>query len=316
MKPLHRNFLLSFFFISLLLIFTQNSRDGKLFFPRVEGTSIAQGALQELLKKSQERIAKNPDDLKALVDSGVAYFFMGPEHYADSLNAFNSAWRSGAFDKRIFYYSGILYENLSLFTESQKQYERFLRHEPKDREIQLRLARLLFRMGQWDDSIRTYQRFIKENEKDVASLINLGLAFQKKYELKQQKKALPQTSSKGKKKSLADQSKPADHWELHQAIFYLEQAAKLQPALPKGIYLSLAVLYFEKGDWQSTGSACESELKASPNEKETLFLLSSAYEQMRQLDKSLEICAKLLESDPQNKSLKRKIKSLKSKLKK
>lgn len=312
-----RNFLLALLLIVLLLSLTDKFSNDDFFFPRLGERSPSQESLPARLKKSEERFAQNPDDLKALVDRGVIYFLMGTEHTADALNAFNAAWRAGAFDKRIFYYSGILYENLSLFTESEKQYERFLKHEPGDREIRLRLARLLFRMGKWDDSISHYQKFIRENPNDTTALINLGLSYQKRYELKSQQKASPQQSQSSRKtKSKATEEKPKEVPDINAAINYLEQAKSLQPNLPEGIYASLAKLYLEKGDWEKSVAACESELKMNPNQTEALKLLTAAYENANQKEKALEIYLKLLEKDPQNKSFKQKVKALKSQLKK
>ena len=55
---------------------------------------------------------------------------------------------------------------------------------------------------------------------------------------------------------------------------------------------------------------------SSKDQKEALQILSNSYEKLGQKDKVLETSLKLLEKDPQNRSLKQKIKSLKSKLSK
>jgi tetratricopeptide (TPR) repeat protein len=224
-----------------------------------------------------------------------------------------SAWRAGAFDKRIFYYSGVLYENLSLFEESRRQYERFLKHEPADREIQMRLARLLFRMGKWKDSIGYYRKFVEKNPKDLTSLINLGLAHQRQHETDSGEKSR-KTSPKEKK----DGPSPGggDLSDLKQAISFLERAAELEPNLPPGIHLTLAKLRYEEGSWERSASSCLSELKTSPDDRETLKLLSLSYEKMNDEKKLLETYLKLQDLDPQSGALRQKVKALRSKLKK
>lgn len=242
---------------------------------------------------------------------------MGPEHYADSLNTFNTAWKAGAFDKRIFYYSGILYEDLSLFEEALKQYERFLRHEPNDREIRLRLARLLFRMDKWDDTIVQYENFTRKNPRDFTAMLNLGLAYEKKYEksvLENKKKPKIRPTQTGKSASADEKSK--NEADLNKAIFYIEEALKIQPDVNDGIYLNLAKLYFERGDWDKSVSTAQFELKKSTDNKEILQILTLSYEKLNQKEKTLETAMLWFEKDPQNKFLKQKIKSLKLQLKK
>lgn len=278
-------------------------QDRQLFFPRAGKNPGSEKSLIRRLKKAEEYLSNHPGDLKSLADRGVIYYHMGPEHYADSLNSFNSAWRAGAFDRRIFYFSGILYEDLSLFEEAKKQYERFLKHEPGDREVHLRLSRLLFRMEQWDESIESYKALVGKNGKDVTSLTNLGLAHQKRSEIIL------------KKKKISEEEKALVQADVIQAVDYFERASKIEPSLPEEIYLTLAKLYFYKEDWKNAALVCESEFQKDPGQKEILKILSLSYEKMNQKDKALEICTKWLEIEPQNSALKQKIRSLKSQLK-
>lgn len=243
--------------------------------------------------------------MKSLVDKGVIYFMKGPAFISDSLNAFNAAWQSGALDKRIFYYSGILYENLSLFEEAQRQYERFLRHERGDREIRLRLARLFFREGKWDDAISSYQEIAGENQKDVTALINCGLAYAKKFDAMIQEK-----------KKVADKENEEISACIQEGIYYLESASKIQTDLPEGVYLALAKLYWKKEDFEKTVSACNAELKISTNTIEPLQILGNVYEKLNQKENALETYTTLSEKMPQNNSYKSKIKILKKQLQK
>lgn len=279
------------------------TRKNEVFFPRLTDKPPSPQSLEGRLKRADERLAKDPDDLQTVVDRGVVYFEMGPDHYADALNAFNAAWQAGVFDERIFYYSGILYENLSFFDEAQRQYERFLRHEPDDREIRLRLARLLFRMGKWDDAVARYQEFLQENDKDVTALINCGLAEQKKIEL-----------ASGPKVRLSADDRAKLESERDQAISYLENAAKLQPDLPAGVYGALAKLQAAQGNWPGAAASCEAELRKSPDDAEILAILAQADEKTNQPQKALEAYGRLAQKKP-TAALNRKIRALKKQLK-
>ena len=311
MNRFFRNLVLATLAVLLLVSFynVRHKNSGGGYFPRLGSPAPSDESLASRLKSAEAGLAKNPDDLKALVDKGVVYFQMGPDHYADSLNSLNAAWRSGAFDTRIFYYSGVLYENLSLFEESERQYERFLKHEPQDREIQLRLARLLFRMGRWKDSVVYYEKLLAHNPKDLTCLINLGFAHQKQYEADKDK-----VKSGQLKKDQIQAVQAEGQASLDQAVSYLERASQIEPDLPQGVYLSLSKLYFDKGELEKSVSAGESELKGNAGDKETLQVLAQGYEKLDQKEKTLEILLRLQEGDPENRSYRQKIKTLRTKL--
>ncbi len=250
-------------------------------------------------------LAKNPKDLTALVNRGVVFFEMGQDHYSDALNALTQARRDGAIDRRVFYYLGVLYEDLSVFDEAEKQYARFLNNEPGDREIRLRLARLLFRMGKWDSAIEHYHMLLEQNPKDVTTLVNLGLAHQLRY------KAEAAVSGKNK-------MSPSDlNGLLEQGIKHLEAARVLDPNLSKGVFLALAQMYAAQNKWEESASAAKSELEKYPGEnvKDSYQSLSAAYEKLKQNENLLHALEAWAAADPKNSTLPRKIKSLKKLLK-
>lgn len=298
-----RFFLLSLFVVALFLALTF-FRKSEPFFPRLGSPQLPSQDLERLLEKSDSILQKNPNDLSALVDKGVVYYAMGPDHYSESLNTLNAAWRQGAFDKREFYYLGLLYENLSLFDEAEKQYERYLKHESNDREIKLRLARLLFRMGKWQECINQYEGLVQENPNDVTSLINLGLAYQKKFE------AESEVKGKNKLSTAQIQEFPA------QGAAYLEKAAAIDPNLAKGIYLALAKMLAAQGRWDQAAVSAQAELDKYSLEggKAPLEILAQCYEKLNEKPKLMETYQKLLELDPKNSHLKRKINALKKSL--
>lgn len=304
MKRFRSLFAVGFLILVCCLAYDYFDRSPLANFPRA-GAVLSSRQIDSKLKKAEQKLEKTPNDLRALVDKGVYCYFKGPDHIADALNAFNSAWQLGALDMRIFYFSGILYENLSLFEEAQRQYERFLRHEPSDREIQLRLARLLFRMGKWDEAIDAYQELASDNPKDVTALVNCGLAYGKRLEeLKRDKKK-------------ANEQEPGDlQVYVQEGIRCLESASRLQADLPEGIYLALAKLYQENGNFEKVISACQSEIQKSTGAAESLQILGNAYEKLNQQDKALETYVRLSELSPRNNAVQSKIRSLKRQINK
>jgi len=278
MKKLIFFAVLAFLFASAYF-YTRSSP--KNFFPRLSASGISPGKLEKILQQTDESLQKNPADLQALVDRGVVHFHMGPEFYDESHDELSEAWRSGAFDTRIFYYLGILYENLSVFEEAQKQYRRFLNHEPQDLEIRLRLARIEFHMKNWQEAIDQYQKLVLENPKDVTSILNLGLAYQFLYKM--------ESSKKGKDRAGNDKIGKL----LNQAILNLESARNLNPELPKGISLALAEVYVSSGIWDKAALAAEFEISKYPGESDKIVynILAQAYKKLNRKEDLQRITA-------------------------
>ena len=303
----HLKRLITFSILALIVILGLYfiCRPKKVFFPRLGGNAPAPEKLERIARKSEAAIAANPQDLTAAVDLGVARYHLGPDHYAKSYNALSRAWTQGAFDERIFYYLGLLNENLSNFYEAEKQYLRFLNHEPRDREIQLRLARLEFRMGNWEKSIEQYKRLADRNPKDVTSLINLGLAYQS------QVKAEAADKSKNRKPDSEIQN------HLDQGIAYLEKARDADPSLAKGLFLSLAQMYLEKEQWDKAQTAAQAELIQYPGENdiEAYRALALSFEKQNRKETLLDTYQKWERIDPANPGIPRKIRQLKRDLK-
>ncbi len=303
MNPVFRRSIVVALALGLIVFFAQRLLNNQ-FFPRLNEPPPSESKLRSLLKNKEEDLSKNPNDLESLVDRGVVYYWMGPDHYADALNSLNAARKGGAFDERIFYYSGVLYENISLFEEAQRQYERFLNHEPDDHEIRLRLARLLFRMDKWDESISRYLSMIEENGKDLTSIVNCGLAYQKKAELIQSKKAKLAPEEASEVGKLED-----------QAVIYLERARSLSAELPEGVMFTLSKLYYRKKDWQKATQTAETEVQRDSNAPALLEILAVGYENLNQNEKALDFYVKLSAAAPKNSTAKNKIKNLKKLLK-
>ena len=271
----------------------------------MSGPEIPRSKLERIVEKSLKSIENNPSDLTARVDMGVAHFHMGPEFYDEALNELSDAWAGGAFDERIFYYLGVLYENITVNEEAEKQYRRFLNHHPDDREILLRLARLLFRQGHWEQAVEQYSKLAEKTPKDSTSLVNLGLAYQARHKT--------ESALKGK-----DRMTDAEiSGFLNQGIARLEQAKTLSPDLSRGIHLALAEMYAASEEWEKSLQAAGNELLKYPGAADTaaLALQAQALQKLNRNEELLNTYEKWAAADPKNRSLPGKISALKRKLK-
>ena len=110
------------------------------------------------ISQAQLRLKNNPEDLKALVSLGIDYFQQGPHFYPQGINTLEKARSLGALDSRIFYYRGLMYQNLGFYPFALKEYQRYLRNFPDDEDIRQREAKLLFQAGRYNDALAEYQR--------------------------------------------------------------------------------------------------------------------------------------------------------------
>lgn len=134
------------------------------------------------VSQAQLRLKNNPEDLKALVSLGIDYFQQGPNFYPQGINSLEEARSLGALDPRIFYYRGLMYQNLGFYPFALKEYQRYLRNFPNDEDIRQREAKLLFQAGRYNDALSEYQRLSYFSPKDPVIKENLAICLWKNHE--------------------------------------------------------------------------------------------------------------------------------------
>ncbi len=88
-------------------------------------------------------LTSHPEDFNAWSQLAIAYYYKGPESYADGLNAIEKARALGATSESLFYYAGVMDEAVGLPDYAANELSKYLRHHPDDYETQIRLANLL-----------------------------------------------------------------------------------------------------------------------------------------------------------------------------
>jgi tetratricopeptide (TPR) repeat protein len=206
------------------------SRSGN--FPRRESEFLSVETLDRRLERAAQRLKADPDDIKAMVESGVLLFQKGKDFYPDAINDLDDAWEHGALDARIFYYMGVMYQEEGLYRDATKQYMMFLRNRPNDEEVRLLAAKLLYQSGQFEDAAAQYRELQKRRSQDTVVRENLALSLQalKRYdEAKSQLQALEALG-------------PAEERRAH---FYLGQIASEQGDFREAMRQYLAVMPLE-----------------------------------------------------------------------
>src|SRR5581483_7003288 len=102
------------------------------------------------------------------------------DYYPDAINELHDAWNGGSPDVRIFYYSGVMYQQLGLYPKAIEQYQRFLRNRPDDAEVRLLMAKLLYQSGRKEDideATAQYQQLRKRLPRNPIVAENLALCL-------------------------------------------------------------------------------------------------------------------------------------------
>lgn len=224
--------ILSFVYLTFAIftVFKFTKSDNRLHAYNVG--EIPLNKIDKIINLSEERKSENSEDIRAMIDLGLAYYQKG--QYAESLNNLHRAYELGGQDIRIFYCSGLIYDRLNLNDYAAREYERYLRNKPNDFAIRLKLGNLYFRINQLDSAIDQYEIAYSLKPKDITVLFNLALAYQKK--------------------GLWDESEKM--WQ-----FLLRQNRRLPP---EGYYY-LGELFYHRGKIDKAKEFYNIELKYNPN---------------------------------------------------
>src|SRR3989344_4499912 len=117
---------------ALSFLFSYRHQNASLFFPRDPSDFSSQRNLGRIVEQVQRELEKDPENIQALIRMGITHYQMGKEHYLDALNELEHARELGAVDPRIFYYLGVMYQEVGLYSYAIPELERFLRNFPED----------------------------------------------------------------------------------------------------------------------------------------------------------------------------------------
>lgn len=236
--------------------------------------SLSPPHLDASIAEAQEILKGNPEDLRALTRLGILYFQKGPESYPQAINELEDARSLGALDPRIFYYLGLMYQNLGFYPFAIEQYQRYLRNFPQDKDIREREAKLLYQAGRYAEASSEYQRLNFSFSKDPVIEENLGLSL---WKLKDSDRA---ADIFRKLEASAPQTAKRDQFYLGEIAFdkkdyekALGHFLKSVPAQGEDVGISAHDLYFplatsfqKLGDYARSEKAWEEVLTADSHD--------------------------------------------------
>ncbi len=197
------------------------------------------------VSSAKSYLASNPEDFNAWSDLAIAYYYKGPDSYADGINALEKARSLGANSESLFYYAGVMYEALGLPDYAVNELSKYLRHHPEDYETQVRLANLLAEQKKFDDAYKLYQKLSARYSNDPTLWFNFGVVSKEKN-------------------------------DLDGALSCFSKAAELAHGMPEGGFFQEGEIARLKGSDDQAISLYQQELAAHPQSLPTLTALEAA----------------------------------------
>jgi tetratricopeptide (TPR) repeat protein len=139
------------------------------------GQHLSNSEADRLISQARNHLGSSPEDFNAYAQLGIAYFNKGPDSYPEGLNAIEKARSLGATSEALFYYAGIMYDQMGLAHYAINELLKYNRHHPGDYEILVRLGNLYVRENQFEEAERYYKLVIGERPKDPTVWFNYAI---------------------------------------------------------------------------------------------------------------------------------------------
>ena len=258
-------------FLVAYLLVSRHGRDG--------GGRLTADAIPGTIKAQEEKLRSEPENISTLVSLGEMRFKSGESGYVEAINDLEEARDLGALDPKIFRMLGLMYQREGLYPFALKEYERYMRHFPNDKDIALRRAKLLYEMKRYAEASEQYAALLEEIPSDPLIKENLALSFWKNKEdskawrLFSELEALGGTEAGRAAFFLGEMSYAKRRYK--NALTYFRVAEKISrggnlpgPGFEPGVLQREMASAFQKlGRWKEAREYLKSYHDLNPNEK-------------------------------------------------
>ena len=270
-----------FFVLAALYVFMGRARSPLPEFPRAPGDFMQSARAGRRLAELGKILADNPEDIKALAESGRLKYQLGQPRYIEAIADLERARSLGLADARSFYYLGNMYQAVGLYDFAAQEYRKFLNNFPGDDEVRMLQAKLCYAAGDYSGAARGYEKLLSGGSRDPVMLENLALALWK--DGRDYSKPLSDLRALGAAGTfLADYAEGRIKYELKDypgAQALLKKAAAASPSA--GTFADRASLLWMAGDSAYRNKEPEAAafylrelLKAGPEHEEGRILLA------------------------------------------
>ncbi len=270
-----------FFVLAALYVFIWRARSPLPEFPRAPGDFMQPARAGRRLEELGKILADNPEDIKALAESGRLKYQLGQPRYIEAIADLERARSLGLADARSFYYLGNMYQAVGLYDFAAQEYRKFLNNFPGDDEVRMLQAKLCYAAGDYAGAVSGYEKLLSGGSRDPVMLENLALALWK--DGRDYAKPLSDLRARGAAGAfMADYAEGRIKYELKDypgAQALLKKAAAASPAA--GTFADQAALLWMAGDSAYRNKDPEAAafylrelLKAVPEHEEGRILLA------------------------------------------
>lgn len=251
-------------------------------FPRESSAFPKPAKLEKIQSRALSRLKDHPDDPSAWMTLTEAYFQRGPDRYLEGLEAMEKARELGTLDPRLFYYAGVMYEAKGLLDFARPDYERFLRHFPRDGEVRVRLGNLCYRTNDLECSARQFARVLESSPGDAVVSFNLAMVY-----------------------------RDLERWG--EGLTLLKRFVDKGWTLPAGGDILLGDIYRGLEEYGRALEHYNASLSSHKNDPKLMEALALTHEGLGNIPDAIDHWKRLRDLDPKNRLARRKLRALRRK---
>jgi tetratricopeptide (TPR) repeat protein len=258
-----------------------------------------EGKLTEAADAYRAVLKLKPDYVEAHANLGVVLARLGK--YEEAIVAYETAYRLAPHLTPILLNLGIAHYRAGQFARAVDVFPQFLEKNPDSVQARQLYGLSLAALERYEEAIKQLEPMRDVAQPDPAVLYTLGLAYLRagKAGLRATLERLASFPSGLPALHLLQGQAFLRDLEFEQALEELKEAKKLNPDLPR-LYYALGLAHQSLGRNKDAIAAFETELRRSPQDASTLYLLALALEADGNLTAAGERINESLKLDPQS----------------
>ena len=241
------------------------------------------GELRQAAAEYRIAIAKKPDYVEALANLGSVLSRLG--QYQESVEAYERALKIAPNLTPLLLNLGIAHHRAGVFDKAAEVFSRLLVTTPDAVQARQLLGISLVELGRDSEAIPHLETSLVSSQEDTAVLYSLGLAYLRtgRPELSQIINRLALQQGGLATSHLLNGQRLLAGGEYERSISELDEAAKLNPALPR-LHYSLGLAQLKLGRNADALASLKNELSRTPRDFSTLYYLAYLHELQGDID--------------------------------
>ncbi len=245
------------------------------------------GELRQSAAEYRIAIAQKPDYVEALANLGSVLSRLG--QYQESVEAYERALKLAPGLTPLLLNLGIAHHRAGVFEKAAQVFAAVIATTPDAVQARQLLGISLVELGRDSEAIPHLETSLASSPGDTAVLYSLGLAYLRvgRSELPQIIDRLAQQPAGLAASHLLRGQKLLAGGEYERSISELDEAAKLNPALPR-LHYSLGLALLKLGRNADALASLKNELSRTPRDFSTLYYLAYLHELQGDIDAARE----------------------------